>query len=134
MKPSKLNAASKMGYDLYVMLESFVDTKSGMPCVYTAEGMQILTSDTYVVPEEHRKYLNNRGWIFDLYVPRSCKQNVDASIDVTYLADRIPTWAELKPMIPSDWADSWNEADHNGFKNAMDWFASMGCYTVHWSY
>jgi hypothetical protein len=123
-----------MGYDLYVMLESFVDINSGMPCVYTTEGMQILRSDTYVVPEEHRKYLNNRGWIFDLYVPRSCKQDICSSIDANYLADRIPSWVELKPMIPSDWVDSWHETDHNGFKNAMDWFSSMGCYTVHWSY
>ena len=111
-----------------------IDSVSGQPSQYTDAGLKPIDLCSYVVPEEHRKYIKNRGWIFHEYVPRSCRDDLGCSVDAEYLARYIPTWEEFKTSIPSDWSDEWTEAKHNEFKAAMDWFGMKGCYTVSWSY
>lgn len=123
-----------MGYDMFVMLQLPIDPTSGQPSEFNTRGLTPLNLSNYVVPEEHRKYINNRGWIFHEYVPMSCKEDVGTHVDADYLAKYIPDWDTFKTRIPSDWVDAWREEDHNGFKAAMEWFAKKGYYTVIWSY
>jgi hypothetical protein len=123
-----------MGYDMYVILNVMINPISGIPCEYTSNGLIDLNLCNYVVPKEHRKYISNHGWIFDMYIPRMCKDDLSYSVEALYLAKHIPSWEEFKPKIPADWEGEWLEVDHNGFKAAMEWFGAKGCYTVHWSY
>lgn len=50
-----------MGYDLNVMIHVPICPKTGMPCEYSSDGLKSFDPCNYVVPEEHRKYINNRG-------------------------------------------------------------------------
>ena len=121
-----------MGYDMILTIQIPIDSVSGQPSQYTDSGMKPIDLCSYVVPEEHRKYIRNRGWIFHEYVPESYKE--DTSVEADYMARSMPTWDELKQRIPEDWIDIWREEDHDGFKAAMEWFGAMGIYTVTWSY
>ena len=126
-----------MGYYMTVTLQVYIDPISGQPSEYTETGLKPINLCNYVVPEEHRKYIRNRGWLFHEYVKLS-REDSGYSLDATYLeashlAECIPTWAEFKCRIPSDWVDEWTEARHNEFEAAMNWFGSKG-YIVTWSY
>ena len=122
---------------MIVSLQLHIDPVSGQPSEYTATGMKPANLCNYVVPEEHRKYIRNRGWLFHEYVKLSREDSgysLDPTyLDTSYLAECIPTWDEFKCRIPSDWIDEWTETKHNEFEAAMNWFGSKG-YIVTWSY
>ena len=123
-----------MGYYMYVMLQVPIDQTSGQPSEFNVRGLTTLNLCNYVVPEEHRKYINNHGWIFHEYVPKSCREDLGKHVDAAYMAKYIPDWTTFKTRIPSDWVDEWTEDKHNGFKAAMEWFGMKGYYTVSWSF
>ena len=117
---------------MIVSLQLPIDPVSGQPSEYTATGMKPVNLCNYVVPEEHRKYIRNRGWLFHEYV-KLWREEIGTQGCLLLFRGCIPTWDEFKCRIPLDWVDEWTETKHNEFKAAMEWFGSKG-YMVTWSY
>jgi hypothetical protein len=119
-----------MGFDLNITLNVWIDEKTGLPFVWgkNFEKLPFVPSD-YEIPEKYRKFLKQRGHVFHSYIKGI--EGYTTCVD-TFL-DNYPEWQEVKNDI---WTqnDDWTEADHDGFKEALNWFSKKSVFGITWSY
>lgn len=124
-----------MGFDLYVTLNTHVDPETGAAFVYAASGGSTVKkpfmSRDYIVPEMFRHCLQQRGPWFMPYVKRfgDYCNTCDAETFLHYY----PEWKDVKKDNGVNNSD-WTREDHNRFKAALEWLASMHVYGLSWSY
>ena len=124
-----------MGFDLLVQLEFSVDPKTGAPYVWggTYETgllrIPVQLSD-YIVPEQYRKYLQQRGRIFHQYI-KGFATNIYNSTAEEFL-ENYPQWSQVKEYM--DDADTSDLVCHNEFKEFLKWAVEKNCFMIRWSY
>lgn len=123
-----------MGFDLYVILNNFIDPETGSAHVwdYSTGSMQKkpFMNLEYVIPENYRAYLQQRGPQFHSYIKpfgESCSQ-CSAELFLHYY----PKWTVVKKEIGN--TSEWTKTDHDGFKKALEWLVSKNIYGLTWSY
>ena len=88
------------------------------------------------VPEKYRRYLVGRGHLFHAYTECFNERDVFETSTEEFLAE-YPSWEEV--MDHEEFRDDiptfWNEEDHNGFKQLLEWCNQQeAMYRVTWSY
>ena len=111
-----------MGFDLYIMVQFMIDTHTGLPIVCNkSRDNNALCDQKYQVPEQYRRFVQQRGHWFSRYVSQFEGTSVSADV---FLA-QYPEWE------PED--DIWTKEDHDDFQTALEWFSRKGNFVVVWS-
>jgi hypothetical protein len=126
-----------MGFDLTIVLNLRIDSKTGLPFVYAYNhptlanfSMIPYVPSEYEVPENHRPYLQQRGHHFHFYIVSFAERT---SIDVEEFLNEYPKWQDVVASM-GDIEYGWTEKDHDGFKSALLWLSSKQVFQVEWSY
>ena len=112
-----------MSFGISILMNVFIDVKTGMPCIRRMDSVEILNPYMYIVPKEYCKYTTRNGDVMRKYIPRDSKQKTEISIQ--HCIDNFPQW---NPHMETD---SWKEQNHDEFKVALHWFAEKGVYSLH---
>lgn len=120
-----------MGFDLTVRLNVGIDPEIGIAFVWDMKTNTRMpfTPCEYIVPENFRKYLVQRGSHFHSYI----KPYDETLISVERFFDDYPDWQQIKDEIGTDW----KKEDHDGFKQALTWMntgKNNGVFSISWSY
>lgn len=129
---------SSMGFDLFIQLHMNIHLGTGLPFLYKIRGTQVVTElydpETYRVPEEHRKYLTQRGSHFHHYIQDFVDNHTNNTDASTFLMC-YPSWESIKEECNEDELAGWTEEDHNGFRKALEWMKGTSApFMVYWSY
>lgn len=128
-----------MGFDLVIHAEFMLCPDTGKPYYYGKDGNNKLICvydlSPIVVPPEHRKFLTLRGGFLHSYTTRIFENDDILEATPATMLDIFPSWEDIKANEP-DCEPYWSEADHNGFKEALEWMDSKSPiqYRLHWSY
>ena len=126
---------SKMGFDLFIELSLPIDEKTGLPYVYDTNcSRQPYVPSDFLVPEEHRIWMQQRGHQFHYYI-----RDIDGCYtSAENFLNKYPEWEDIKSLMELDGEDEesyqWKEDNHNSFKEALEWFSSKIHFDVSWSY
>ena len=122
-----------MGFDLYISCSIRVCHETGKLFFYRNDLTKDYTIPTIVVPEEHRRFIKQRGHYLRLYTLRVTDE---LSTSVENFLDKYPDWSEiLEDEDYENYEDFWEESDHNSFKDALTWLAKQEiAFTVSWDY
>ena len=110
---------------MWVKLELFICCQSGQPMIYTST---IIEPSDYIVPQEYCRFVRLIGWHFWEYIPEELRD--DNTCFPQALLSEFPEWSSVLSSMKEH--SSWTEADHNTFKMALEYFASMGGFMIHW--
>jgi hypothetical protein len=120
-----------MSVHLFITIKINIDTENGLPFVWGRNGEKIqYNPKDYVVPERYRKWLRVSGSHFRAYIA-DCIPNAD-SVSIEYFQAVFPTWDTVQERIETARYD-WYPFDHNGFKQAIDWFVEQNVFGIEWS-
>jgi hypothetical protein len=128
---------AKMGFDLTIRIDMELDEKTGLPFVYYVnEGFldkKPYNPIEFQIPQEYRKYIEQRGHHFHEYIKRFSPDCMKAS--VRDFLDVYPDWSTIKESI---YDFEWSEKDHEEFKDALKWMVDKSPYIcvfdIYWSY
>lgn len=130
-----------MGFDIYISISFMMCPETGKPYVFRkgAKGHLERSYDLPVleVPTHLRKYLVGRGHLFSAYTEDLEAEGMGFSVSVDQFLENLPTWERVQESIyyRDDEPDAWNEDDHNGFKDLLEWCMDQELgFTVSWSY
>ena len=128
-----------MGFDLYIGLTLLIDDKTGLPYVYNSDNSRKPFNPLdFIVPENHRERLKQRGHIFHYYIRDINGSDTMNTISTTAFLEKYPDWEDIKSSMDLDGEDeesySWTEKDHDDFKEALQWFSSKEYFSISWSY
>lgn len=120
-----------MGFDLTIRCVLSLCSETGKP-YYWFNSEKVYTL-SLVVPEPHRKYLNQRGSFFHAYIRRFKDYDHVSEMSVESFLDGYPAW---ETVLKSEWYhDDWLKNDHNGFERALEWLSLQNVpYSISWSY
>jgi hypothetical protein len=121
-----------MGFDLSITLSLRINLQTGLPFVWGKDySHQPYTPSDFEVPEKYRKWVNRGGHVFHFYI-----KNIDEfSTSVASFLENYPEWNNvLKDMGPNGDYDYWTLADHDEFKEALEWFNTKTNFEISWSY
>jgi len=95
----------------------------------------LLISKPYVVPVQHRRFLQIDGDFLQAYVMdhEGAESN---EVDAAFFLERIPSWDHVKQYFIEnniDWIHDWSIMEHIAFVNALKWLAENPGYYVKWS-
>jgi len=113
-----------MGFDIFISLNLLLDPKSGQPYTYSDEGIRCPVSlADFTIPEQFRKYVQMRGSHFHDYI----KPFNGYIVSVEDFLDKYPEWTDNN--------EYWTKANHDGFKEALEWFVKKKVsFNISWSY
>lgn len=122
-----------MGFDLYISYRINVCNETGKPFFYTDQYIKNYSIPEILVPEEHRRFLKQRGHHLGLY---TSKVTDEYSTSVENFLDKFPEWSEIiEDADYEEYGDIWKEEDHDLFKNALDWLARQPIeFIVSWNF
>ena len=112
-----------MGYDFTVMARPLVLNQ------ITGKVRMDYMDYTREVPVEFRRFIYNRGYIFDKY-----RYGDESYLEPSIILENFPDWSVIEEGNTDEDDDSWTEDDHNAFKKAMEWFSAAEIYIVTWSF
>jgi len=120
-----------MGFDLNITLNVWIDDKTGLPFVWgkNLDKLPYIPSD-YEVPEKYRKFLKQRGHVFHFYIGGIEGYTTDVG---TFLY-HYPEWQDVLDNMGGDEMYGWTEANHDDFKEALNWLSKKGVFGITWSY
>lgn len=126
-----------MGFDMTINLNVGIDPDTGLAFVWDRNGFgrKPFVQGEYVVPEQFREYIVQRGSHFHSYIQKY-SQDVNL-VDIERFLGNYPPWSRVESDIGPDGIDYWTESDHNGFLDALKWFSSgknTGFFSISWSY
>jgi predicted helicase len=123
-----------MGFDLNIIVNTRIDEDTGLPFVWFGSDPMIkkpYNPSEYQIPEEYRKWINQRGHHFHSYIKQF--DETTTQIEVEIFLHYYPKWKDIKDDILYD--DEWNEKDHDEFKKCLEWLESKsGVFGISWSY
>jgi hypothetical protein len=122
-----------MGFDLNVIINTQIDEVTGLPYILKLNPLfkKPYNPEDYKIPEEYRKYINQRGHHFHAYIKNfdDSTMQCDAEIFLHYY----PKWDDAKYDILNE--DEWTKEDHYEFKECLKWLVSKsGVFGISWSY
>ena len=117
-----------MGFDIYIRINMMLDKHTGLPVVWSRDANRLVPYEPskWMVPEEHRRWIEQRGSHFHMYITG------DPHICVEQFLEAYPCWEMIEGNLNED--DVWCEQDHHAFRSALEWFRSKGGFSVDWSY
>jgi hypothetical protein len=120
-----------MGFDLNITLNVWIDAKTGLPFVWgpNSEKLPYVPCE-YEVPEKYRKYMSQRGHHFHFYIGDI--EGYTTCVD-TFL-DTYPEWQDVLENMGWEEKYEWTEADHDDFKEALNWLSKKHVFGITWSY
>ena len=133
-----------MGFDLTVSINMGIDPNTGCAYVhYVNEGFldkKPYDPEEFKIPEQYRKYIEQRGYHFHQYIkifPLGCFNASARDFLQVY-----PQWDDVKSGLNVyDYEDDewgWTEKHHNEFKEFLEWMVEKSQYIcvfeLHWSY
>ena len=129
-----------MGLEIHIELHVQISESTGLPSVWLKEDDDFFSlvpfdPEDYIVPAEFRRFLNQKGKLFNIYIESFIFENSIPEVDCSAFLTYFPSWEDVQNS--SDYEDCekfWTEKDHNEFKQAMEWFESKGSFYVTWSY
>jgi len=125
-----------MGFDLTIRCVLSMCSETGKP-YYWLNSERVYTLPP-IVPEQHRKYLNQRGHHFHAYIERFKDYTHVYEMSVESFLDGYPTWETvMNSEIRKEYSieEYWTKKDHNGFERALEWLSrQMGQFSINWSY
>ena len=111
-----------MGFDIYISLSLPMDPVSGQPYIWSKDGLRTpLALLDFTIPVQFREYLQMRGSHFHEYI----KPFTGYTVSVEDFLDHYPDWVDN---------EYWTKVNHDGFKEALQWFAQKGYFNISWSY
>jgi len=133
-----------MGFDLTVSINMGIDPNTGCAYVhYVNEGFldkKPYDPEEFKIPEQYRKYIEQRGYQFHQYVKKFSMNCFNAS--ARDFLQVYPQWDDVKSGLDvydqedEEWG--WNEQNHNEFKGFLKWMVEKSPYICifefHWSY
>jgi len=127
-------SSTKMGFDLTISLDLSINEDTGLPFVYgpNCERLPYVPSE-FEVPQKYRKWVRQRGHHFHIYIKKFDEHG--HTVDAEQFLYEYPSWLTVKKELGNKWEyEYWTEDDHNGFKEALEWFTSKNNFVVDWSY
>jgi hypothetical protein len=129
-----------MGFDFAIQLSVSICDETGKPYYYgkdpeTNRFRKIYALPDVIVPEEHRRFLKQRGGIYHIYTQYFNEYDI-YQVDIHTFLRQFPKWETVKEHdLYSSHEDYWNEDEHAALLGALHWFAIQGeSYSVSWSY
>ena len=129
-----------MGFDFAIHLSVIICDETGKPCYYardpeTKRFRKIYALPDVVVPEEHRRFLKQRGGIYHIYTEYFNQYDI-YEVDIHTFLRQFPSWETVKEKeVYSDHSYYWTEEEHTALLAALHWFILQGeSYIVSWSY
>jgi hypothetical protein len=129
-----------MGFDFAIHLSVSICDETGKPCYYardpeTKRFGKVYALPDIVVPEEHRRFLKQRGGIYHIYTEYFNQYDI-YDVDIHTFLRQFPSWEIVKEKeVYSAHSDYWTEHEHTALLGALHWFALQGeSFIVSWSY
>jgi len=89
---------------------------------------KIIEPTDYIVPQEYLSFVRLVGWHFWEYIPDELRD--DNMCEPQVLLSEFPEWESVLSSMKTP--NGWTEAHHNTFKMALEYFANMGGFMIHW--
>ena len=118
-----------MGFHMSIVPTFRVCSKTGKPYYFGPNLEVIYGREDLTVPEEHRRFLHEKNFVYIAYKPSESQVH---SVD-SVCAD-FPTWEKVKENFGNTEDYRWTEKDHDAFYNALMWFSmnKSFCFVVYW--
>lgn len=121
-----------MGFDLIIVQKLYFDKDSGLPYVYSKDGVRLNYDPvSFKIPQPFARLVSQRGPHWHMYIKAyDGGWEYEASAE-DFLAN-YPEWNIVFEGLEDDY--SWTEKDHDLFKAALIWLSEKGGFYVNWSY
>jgi hypothetical protein len=131
-----------MGFDINVEVCFLMCAETGKPFYYhydeaTKKMSRKYEMPSFDVPENLRKYLVGRGHLFHAYTQYFEDNDLGFNVSAETFLENYPSWEEVMEHeeFRDDIPDFWNEDDHIGFKQLLEWCVKQDCsFQLTWSY
>lgn len=121
-----------MGFDINIDMILHMDKDTGKPFYYGKGLEHMYDISSFVVPDHLKEYLVGRGPVFHAYTSEFNYEN-RYDVPVSEFLEHYPSWKEVQEDYKDH--DYWTEADHNKFKELLEWCQKQPVsFRVSWSY
>jgi hypothetical protein len=124
------NTHIEMVFHMYITCTLEICEETGKHFYYG--GFQKLYGIPSTIPEEHRKYVNITGDIFNIY---AMFVTDETSTSLENFVDKFPEWSDI--IDTCDFEKDfgfWTEEMHNKFYESLKWIAQQNVsYTISWT-
>lgn len=104
-----------MGFYIHICIQFNIDQTTGKPTLSSVE-----------VPEQYRRFLNEKGSHYNYYV-----LDDDTHIhNTSNLYNNFPRWEDIYENLSDKEKNNWTEEDHNLLHEAMKWFSEQNEHYV----